>query len=206
MSIDHYRAGFDVPFPLLPNGIATRINPTEILAARGRRHILLSFKGVCQPSSQRLRLAGLHNGQDVIAVCSNNPRALQYDYKTLMLSSVFAAAPAGNGLHSYRLAEAIFMGAIPVIVDDKLVLPFCSVLDWREFSVRIPSSQISQLPDILRRIKPEQISRMQHRLAQVKKRYFLFPFSTALSLIRLRVLIASRAHASAPGLNKSIEL
>ena len=32
---------------------------------------------------------------------------------------------AGNGLHSYRLAEAIFLGSIPVIVDGKVLLPFC---------------------------------------------------------------------------------
>ena len=33
-----------------------------------------------------------------------------------MLRSKFALAPAGNGLHSFRLAEAIFLGAIPVII------------------------------------------------------------------------------------------
>jgi len=46
-------------------------------------------------------------------------------------------APAGNGLHSFRLAEAIFFGSLPVIVDDEIVLPFCPVLDWRRFSIRI---------------------------------------------------------------------
>eukprot|EP00966_Prymnesium_polylepis_P284987 6583937-Prymnesium_polylepis.1 len=187
MNIDHYRSGFDIPFPLLPNGVATHVTPKELQAAEGRRHILLSFKGVCQSASLRNQLAALHNGKDVIAVCSNNPRAVQYDYKTLMLSSVFSAAPAGNGLHSYRLAEAIFLGAIPVIVDDKLILPFCSVLDWREFSVRVASSQVSRLPSILREIDPARIARMQRRLAEVKRRYFLSPFTTAMSLLRLRV-------------------
>ena len=189
MNIDHYRAGFDVPFPLLPNGVATHVTPQELQAARGRRHILLSFKGVCQSTSMRNRLAALHNGKDIVAVCSNSNsgRAAQYDYKTLMLSSVFSAAPAGNGLHSYRLAEAIFLGAIPVIVDDKLILPFCSVLDWREFSVRIPSSEIARLPAILKEIEPARVERMQRRLAEVKKRYFLFPFTTAMSLIRFRL-------------------
>ena len=55
-------------------------------------------------------------------------------------------AHVGNGLHSYRLAEAIFLGSIPVILDPKYVLPFCSVLDWRTFSVRITPEQIPQLP------------------------------------------------------------
>eukprot|EP00967_Tisochrysis_lutea_P026582 scaffold30687_cov31-Tisochrysis_lutea.AAC.2 len=48
MNIDHYRPGFDVPFPLLPNGVATHATPDELRASEGRRHLLLSFKGVCQ--------------------------------------------------------------------------------------------------------------------------------------------------------------
>ena len=112
--------------------------------------------------------------------------AAQYDYKALMLSSVFSAAPAGNGLHSYRLAESIFLGAIPVIVDEKLVLPYCSVLDWSRFSVRVKRAQVPELPAILRAIPPAKVAAMQRRLAEVKERYFLYPFSTALALVRLR--------------------
>ena len=55
-------------------------------------------------------------------VCTNGGgrgSAQHWDYKTLMLSSVFSVAPAGNGLHSFRLAEAIFFGSIPVAVDDE---------------------------------------------------------------------------------------
>ena len=224
MNIDHYRSGFDVPFPLLPNGVATRVAPAELQAAQGRRHLLLSFKGDCSGPS-RSALKALHNGKEVVIACSESEHAVHYDYKTLMLSSVFAAAPAGRGLHSYRLAEAMFLGAIPVIMDDKvgvepssrlrlrvvlahapfgdpfrfdphrvvlpvapqLVLPFCSVLDWRAFSVRISSRDIPRLPELLRQISPAQVASMQRRLAEVKKRYFLSPFTTALSLIRLRV-------------------
>ena len=136
LDIDDYRSGFDVPFPLLPNGAATHATTDQLSATASKRDVLLSFMGLCQPRSHRPALARLHNNADVIAVCSGTPRAAQYDYKQLMLRSLFAAAPGGNGLHSYRLTEAIFLGAIPVIVDEKLTLPFCSVLDWRYFSVR----------------------------------------------------------------------
>ena len=107
-----------------------------------------------------------------------------------MLTSTFSAAPAGNGLHSYRLAEAIFLGSIPVLVDAKLVLPFCSVIDWQAFSVRVTPQQIPQLPQLLRAIPPARVAAMQARLAEVKRRYLLHPFSTALSLIGLRARIA----------------
>eukprot|EP00966_Prymnesium_polylepis_P097665 2261980-Prymnesium_polylepis.2 len=157
MSIDHYRPNFDVPFPLLPNGVATRLTPTELHAAQDQRHILLGFKGDCSgPESSRSALAKLHNGKQIVVVCTgDSEHARHHDYKTLMLSSIFAAAPAGRGLHSFRLTEAMFFGAIPVIVDDKVVLPFCSVLDWREFSVRVARSSILSLPTILGSIPEE---------------------------------------------------
>lgn len=202
MSIDHYRRGFDVPFPLLPNGEASRVTPAELQAAEGRRTVLVSFKGVCQQQSTRPRLASLHNGKDIIMICTDRAaqgrQASQWDYKTLMLSSLFSAAPAGNGLHSFRLAEAIFLGSIPVIVDGKLVLPFCNVLDWQAFSVRIKPAQVGDLPRLLRAIPPEKVQRMQQRLAEVKRKYFLFPFSTALAMVHLRVRAAlAEAEAAA---------
>jgi len=196
MKLSEYRPGFDLPFPLLPNGEAAHVTPAELAAAATRRTRLASFKGVCQPNSKRPDLARLHNGQDLVFVCTNNPvgtgRASAYDYKSLMLTSTFSVAPAGNGLHSFRLAEAIFFGSIPVIVDDQIVLPFCSVLDWRRFSVRISSGQIHSLPHILRQIPPQKVREMQARLAEVKQRYFLFPFNTALALMRVRVREALR--------------
>ena len=193
MRLSEYRPGFDVPFPLLPNGEASHVTPAELSAAVGRRTILASFKGVCQQSSRRPALSRLHNGRDLIMLCTERKAtASQWDYKTLMLTSTFSVAPAGNGLHSFRLAEAIFFGSIPVIVDDEIVLPFCSALDWRRFSVRITSDQVPNLPSILRAIPHERVVAMQQRLAGVKRRYFLFPFNTAMSLMRVRVREALR--------------
>ena len=161
--------------------------------------MLASFKGICQPTSNRPRLQRLHDGKRLIMLCTGgtgsasgrgHAAAAQWDYKTLMLSSVFAVAPAGNGLHSFRLAEAIFFGAIPVIVDDEITLPFCSVLDWRRFSVRIRQSEIHRLPAILNAIPAAQIAAMQARLKEVKAKYFLFPFNTAMAVLHRRVQVA----------------
>ena len=160
MALDAYRPGFDLPMPLLPNGEAARVTPRELRAAQGKRTILASFKGVCQAKSRRPMLERLHNGRDLIMLCTEKgPSAAQYDFKTMMLTSVFSVAPAGNGFHSFRLAEAIFFGSIPVIVDPEVVLPFCGALDWRRFSVRIAPSDIPKLPEILRAIPPERIAR-----------------------------------------------
>ena len=177
------------------------MTPAELQAAQSRRTVLASFKGVCQDKSRRPQLRRLHNGRDLIMLCTERDAtsAAQYDYKTLMLTSVFSVAPAGNGLHSFRLAEAIFFGSIPVVVDDQVTLPFCSVLDWRKFSVRIRSVDVPKLPQILRALPPAQVAAMQARLAEVKRKYFLFPFSTALAMMRLRVRDALRRKDAAAG-------
>lgn len=196
MRIDEYRPGFDVPFPLLPNGVATHATLGELHRAEtAERKLLLSFKGDCSHNGNgrwedtRRAMARLHNGIDVIVLCTSkqSSAAAKYDYKELMLTSKFALAPAGNGLHSFRLAESIFLGAIPVIIDDQLVLPFCSVIDWSRFSVRVRSFDVHRLPQILRTINPAQLEMMQARLRQVNERYFVYPFNTALSLVKLRV-------------------
>ena len=98
MSLSEYRPGFDLPFPLLPNGEASHVTPAELAASDGRRTILASFKGVCQATSKRPALHRLHNGRDLIMLCTNNgaggpnAQAAHWDYKTLMLTSVYAAA------------------------------------------------------------------------------------------------------------------
>ena len=71
-----------------------------------------------------------------------------------------------------------------MIVDEKLVLPYCSVLDWSRFSVRVKRAQVPELPAILRAIPPAKVAAMQRRLAGVS--VLPLPFSTALALVRLR--------------------
>ena len=76
---------------------------------------LLSFKGTCRRS--RAKYARWHNGDDVIVLCTDatSDLARRYDYHELTIQSRFSLAPAGNGLHSSRLMEAVQLGAIPVL-------------------------------------------------------------------------------------------
>jgi hypothetical protein len=46
------------------------------------------------------------------------------DYCNIMARSVFALCPRGYGKSSFRIAEAIQYGAIPVYVSDEFVLPY----------------------------------------------------------------------------------
>ena len=46
--------------------------------------------------------------------------------------------------------QVLAAGAIPVIAVDHYVLPFQSILDWDQFSIRIPEDRILDLPAILK--------------------------------------------------------
>ena len=98
----------------------------------------------------------LHNGKDIIFAHSRWDYRNKFDYDDMMLHSEFALIIRGNGLYSYRLAEAIAAGAIPVIVADHYVLPFQSFLNWKDFAVLVPEHEMLDMPNILKSISKEQ--------------------------------------------------
>jgi len=51
--------------------------------------------------------------------------------------------------------QVLAAGAIPVIAVDHYVLPFQSILDWDQFSIRIPEDRILDLPAILKEMADE---------------------------------------------------
>lgn len=108
-------------------------------------------------------------------------------HRVLQLRSRFALAPAGNGLHSSRLMEAVFLGAIPVVAEPNLLLPFCDVVDWSAFSVRVAPERWREIPAILRAISPAELARMQAALAAARVAYFEAPMRTAVSLVVFRM-------------------
>jgi hypothetical protein len=45
----------------------------------------------------------------------------------------------GNGLHSYRLTEAMRANSVPVILADNYVLPFSEAVRWSEIAIMVRS-------------------------------------------------------------------
>lgn len=157
---ERYREGFDVPFPGMPTEEARRVRPEELRAAEGRRQRLLVFSGECGPLASSL--AALHDGRHVIVACAGTPRAAHYERRALLLRSRFALVP--SGAHSSALLDAVLLGAVPVVADEQLLLPFCQLLDWGQLSLRVPADSIGRLPQVLREISTERLRQMQARL------------------------------------------
>src|SRR5690606_39210646 len=76
------------------------------------------------------------------------------DYNRVLCDSVFALCPAGAGPNTLRFWEALAVGAIPVLLGEKPLLPTGGSLEpieWDSAIVRINDSQLAQLPEILRK-------------------------------------------------------
>lgn len=64
-------------------------------------------------------------------------------YRKIAAECMFIASPAGNGLDCHRTWEAMYLGAVPLVEDNKmnrafseLGLPMICVKDWNEFAAK----------------------------------------------------------------------
>ena len=86
--------------------------------------------------------------------------------------SIFALCPRGYGKTSFRMYEAMQLGCIPVYIYDEPWLPYADVLDWNEFAVLVPQSELPRLHEILASHSSAHIRAKQECLREVYPRYF----------------------------------
>ena len=161
----HLRAGLDVSIPLFGmvefSAIERHVPPTE-------RPYLLTFRGTRSERSDSTRneLYRIHNDADIILLVAcrwygetQHARGSGYDencaeqeqsfyshtYSELATGSKFSLILEGFGYDSIRLTEMMSAGSIPVIVCDHYVLPFADILDWENFSIRVPEHHLEQV-------------------------------------------------------------
>jgi hypothetical protein len=86
--------------------------------------------------------------------------------------SKFVLCPRGYGNTSFRMYEAMQMGAIPVYISDDFYLPWSDEINWNEICVLVTVDKINELPDILKNISDEQYNNMQNKIKQIYDQYF----------------------------------
>lgn len=97
----------------------------------------------------------------------------QQAFRHVTAESLFVLSPRGNGATSFRIFEALEHFSIPVYIhDDACCLPMSDVIDWHEFAVLVPASELAFLPDLLRSYSPADIQRMLRRGQEVVKEFF----------------------------------
>jgi hypothetical protein len=121
-----------------------------------RRRFLAGFQGSFETNPARATLKAMERADIVVVDCDGH-HATQAgetrqnaEHHQLLLESDFALCPRGIGKSSIRLVEAIFRGAVPVMIDDHSLL-FGDDMEW---AVRWPDfADLNELEAKLRQLK-----------------------------------------------------
>lgn len=93
-------------------------------------------------------------------------------FKSVTQRSIFSLCPRGYGATSYRLYESMQLGAIPVYVSDKHLLPWSDVIDWSEFCVIVSPGDMQNITQMTLGISASKVRKMQDTLSKVWESYF----------------------------------
>ena len=156
----HIRPGFDVPMPHV--AFVEYSHHHRHTAPVGRKY-LLTFRGPRTEHYEQMRkeIYRIHNGKDIILLtacrshlgsvfydndCVEDERKFeQYTDQELAVSSKFCLILEGFGDNAMRLVDVMSGGCIPVILVDHYVLPFEGLIDWENFSIRVPEHRLEQV-------------------------------------------------------------
>ena len=93
-------------------------------------------------------------------------------FKQVTQRSIFSLCPRGYGATSYRLYEAMQLGAIPIYVSDKHLLPWSDQIDWSEFCVIVSPSDVQHIPQMTLDLSASRVRKMQEVLVDVWEKHF----------------------------------
>ena len=93
-------------------------------------------------------------------------------FRNVTERSRFCLCPRGYGATSYRLYESMQLGAIPVYISDKHLLPWCDELNWKEFCVLIDQNNLSNIDTIIKGYTETEVQNMRNKLKKVYNENF----------------------------------
>lgn len=92
------------------------------------------------------------------------------DYHSEISRSVFCLCPLGWAPWSPRIVESVIFGCVPVIIADKIALPYSHIIKWSKISVTISEKDVNKLGKILNKITHTNLSTIQGNLWNKKYR------------------------------------
>uniref|UniRef100_A0ACD5TSS8 Uncharacterized protein n=1 Tax=Avena sativa TaxID=4498 RepID=A0ACD5TSS8_AVESA len=92
------------------------------------------------------------------------------DYRSEMARSIFCLCPLGWAPWSPRLVESVLLGCVPVIIADKIRLPFPSALRWPDISLQVAEKDIASLETVLDHVVATNLTVIQKNLWDPMKR------------------------------------
>jgi len=107
------------------------------------------------------------------------------DWRTILESSNFSICPRGFGSTSFRVAESIQLGTVPIYVwEQELWLPYRDILNWNDFAIVVSSHELASLPE---RIRKADVGKMQEALKKVQH---MFTYDYTIKYILNKVALA----------------
>ncbi|KAG8863958.1 hypothetical protein FRB96_006831 [Tulasnella sp. 330] len=188
-----YRPAQDVVMPprgcLSPQLFELFGNISDVRPARDRR-VLVTFKGNTWGTGavvrkkimcSRINEGGITNlpGRRLI---TTHPIAAVWgnyggrpSYLAMLNDTIFCVHAIGVAGWAPRLTDALYAGCIPVIIGHTTQFPFYDMIDWGKISVRIETSEIHRIEEILvTRYTIEDVERLQANIMLVRDA-FVYP-------------------------------
>lgn len=96
------------------------------------------------------------------------------EFMDITEQSYFSLCPRGYGKTSFRLFEAMNLGAVPVYISDEFWLPFINKVDWDEFCLFEIHDNLDNLVNLMRsKIKnPEKYNGMRENAIAMSEMLF----------------------------------
>ncbi|QLY30425.1 exostosin family protein [Nocardia huaxiensis] len=91
------------------------------------------------------------------------PSVMQRRYVHLLSRSWFTVCPRGDELYSFRFAEALNFGSIPVVIADGWEPPFRRTFPPDEYMIRVPEADVVLIPQIVASLPMGVRKRMQEK-------------------------------------------
>lgn len=93
-------------------------------------------------------------------------------YCRILHESMFTLCYRGYGLNSFRIAEAVQYGSIPVYISNDFIIPYD--MNFEYFGVIIKEEDADRIEEILQNIDPVEVVKKQDRLSEVYQKYYTY--------------------------------
>lgn len=152
----------DYPVPLV-------CVPHKYPRPQGPRNIFANFIGAMTHDLRRRMMLSTKEAVNCYITEKGHPLNT---YCNILGRSVFTLCPRGFGQSSFRIAEALQYGSIPVYISDEFIIPHN--MDFNKYGVIIDEKDVDKTMDILLSIPKEQIEAKQLILADTYEKHFTY--------------------------------
>ena len=96
---------------------------------------------------------------------------LRSSYSEALLDTKFCLHVKGFEVNTARISDAVFHGCVPVIIANHYDLPFEDILNWKSFSLIVPTLDIPLLKRILKMLTFDEYLQLHQNLLKVRRHF-----------------------------------